>query len=71
MCCDPQFRSLGAKRGADGNTTLTARAGGKQLASVSVQLSPYVARGPAAFGQAISRAAPFSEWDNMTLRKVD
>ena len=62
--------SLSAKRGAGGNTTLTARAGGKQLASVSVKLSPYASRGPAAFGQAINSDAPFSDWDNMTLRKV-
>jgi hypothetical protein len=62
--------SLSAKRGADGNATLTARAGGKQLASVSVTLSPYAWRGPAAFGQAINEAAPFSEWDNMTIRKL-
>jgi hypothetical protein len=62
--------SLSAKRGAGGNTTLTAFAGVKQLASVSVKLSPYARRGPAAFGQAINRAAPLSEWDNMTIRSV-
>ena len=62
--------SLSAKNGTVGNTTLTARVGGKQLANVSVQLSPYSWRGPAAFGHAISAATPFSEWDDMTIRKV-